>query len=74
METNRNHNITHIMKLNTNDLELIKACILDSITMDDNWMRSHINPVDTPIIRDKIDRKSEVLKKIRELLYADVVL
>lgn len=74
METNRNHNINPIMKLNANDLELIKECILDSMTMDDNWMRSHINPVDTPDIRNKIDRKSQVLKKIREILYADVIL
>jgi hypothetical protein len=57
------------MPLSKLDLEIIKECIRDSIMMDDQWMRSNINPVDTPDIRNKIDHKSEVLKRVKECLY-----
>jgi hypothetical protein len=55
------------------DLEIIKECIRDSIMLDNQWMRNNINPVDTPIMRDKIDRKSEVLKRVKESLYHDIL-
>lgn len=61
------------MNLTRKDVDLIIDCINDSITADEHYMRVNASPHVCDEIRVTIDKKSDLLKKLREAKRNDIL-